>query len=121
MTMHKFFTYGTLRAGQVRHGMLEKGRCKFLGEAVTEPKYTLVSLGAYPALLLTGHTEVKGEVYEIPDDILESIDWIEGYPKYYNRTEIITSLGPALAYYQTGPVNDLPVIDSGDWCNREAA
>jgi gamma-glutamylcyclotransferase (GGCT)/AIG2-like uncharacterized protein YtfP len=81
------FVYGTLRKKDIRSSFLENS--KYLGEFVTQPKYSLYNLGSFPAITKDGDTAIIGEVYEIADaDTLRQIDLIEGHPNFYTRLPI---------------------------------
>ena len=79
----KIFVYGTLLSGEGDHRQLRGARP--LAVRRTEPLYTLVSLGPYPALLDGGTTSVTGEVYDVDGDLLSALDRFEGVPRLYRR------------------------------------
>jgi hypothetical protein len=54
------FVYGTLRRDAANHRELRDAT--FIGRARTQPKYELVDMGGYPALLEGGADAVVGEV-----------------------------------------------------------
>lgn len=82
----KLFTYGTLCRGRHNHGFL-KG-AKFIGEAYTGFGYTLV-INGLPYLLRDNEGPgCWGELYEINDEQLKRIDFLEGHPEWYERKEI---------------------------------
>jgi len=86
MDMTRLFVYGTLkRGGQLNYAI--KNHATFIGDYKTAPIFQLVDLGSFPGLI-DGEIEVKGEVWEIPTDLLGLIDSIEGAPILYSR-EII--------------------------------
>lgn len=108
------FVYGTLRHGEPNHSQLSDAR--FLSEAITEPRFELVDLGGYPALLEGGGTAVRGELYEIGDALLRRLDVFEDVPQLYERTEIY--VGGARAHVYVLPrdrATCAPRIRSGDW------
>jgi len=79
------FVYGTLKADCYNHHTLGKG--KLVGKGATETKYTMVDLGAFPGVLKDLPTStIKGEVYKVNN--LASLDILEGYPTFYNRTKV---------------------------------
>ncbi len=82
----KLFVYGSLLSGE-RHAA-RLGGSRLVGEARTEARYTLVDLGAYPALLEGGTTPVSGEVYEVDGAALAALDEFEGHPDEYRRTPV---------------------------------
>ncbi|MCA1962184.1 MAG: gamma-glutamylcyclotransferase [Desulfomonile sp.] len=113
--MTRVFVYGTLLRGERNHHILRGSPC--LGEARTEPAYMLVSLGSIPAMTRGGTTSVKGEVFEIPDDVLDALDRLEGHPDWYERTTIRLADGSSAEAYLMEPskVEGCLVIASGDW------
>lgn len=82
--MHKVFVYGTLKKGYGNHRLLEKS--KFLGTAYTHSEFSLYN-GGFPYATDGGKNEIKGELYEVDDNTLQNLDWLEGYPSHYNRIE----------------------------------
>jgi gamma-glutamylcyclotransferase (GGCT)/AIG2-like uncharacterized protein YtfP len=102
-------------SGEPNHGQLHGAR--LLGPARTEPRYTLVSLGPYPALLEGGATSVAGEIYEVDDELLAALDRFEGVPTLYRRTLVQLVGGKSAHGYvlaRAAP-SRYPVIESGDW------
>lgn len=73
---------------------------KFVGEASTvSATFNLSSLGHFPAAELGGDFKIKGEVWAVDDEIMQQLDRIEGFPNFYNRTEVETTKGLAWMYY----------------------
>lgn len=69
------FTYGTLQAGAgPRHPLLNP--CERVGTGTVQG--TLYDLGEFPALLLSGNTEVPGEIWRCPVQRLRALDEYEG-------------------------------------------
>jgi gamma-glutamylcyclotransferase (GGCT)/AIG2-like uncharacterized protein YtfP len=92
----EIFVYGTLKKDFPNHHLLEN--MEYLGNAVTEEKYPMISEnGQYPYLIdKEGYgKKIEGEVYRINLDILKDMDLIEGYPKHYSRREIKVVVYPA--------------------------
>jgi gamma-glutamylcyclotransferase (GGCT)/AIG2-like uncharacterized protein YtfP len=112
----RLFVYGTLLSGEANHGRLQAARR--VGVRRTEPRYTLLNLGEYPALIEGGSTSVVGELYDLEDGLLPAIDSFEGHPSLYRRTAIRLLGGEAVEGY----VLAVPrrrrrsaIIASGDW------
>ena len=86
----------------------------------TTPHYTLVNVGRYPGLVEAGTTAVIGEVYAVDPKTLIALDKYEGAPDDYERRTVSLSDGTqAETYIFRLDVTELPVIPSGDWCNRK--
>ena len=84
--LYTIFVYGSLKRGMKAHFFLEDST--FVGTALTFEKYLLTST-RYPFLSKAKQLcHVKGEVYEIDQELLERLDQYEGAPDYYQR-EII--------------------------------
>ena len=95
--MPRLFVYGSLRRGQANHSLLAGAR--LLGLAATLPRYTLLDLGAFPALIEGGTTSVEGEIFEVPDSLLPLLDQLEEHPRVYERKNIqLAGEPPAQAY-----------------------
>lgn len=98
----KVFVYGTLKKGNRIRGLdkLDK-TAKLIGEAVTvDPEFKLFDLGAFPAVQFGGSKQIKGEVWEVSENTLETeLDAIEGYPDFYTRDMIETTAGNAWVYH----------------------
>jgi gamma-glutamylcyclotransferase (GGCT)/AIG2-like uncharacterized protein YtfP len=116
------FVYGTLRRGGSNHGELRDAR--FAGVAQTQPRYELVDLGGYPALIEGGQCSVSGELYEVDAALLCELDRFEEVPVLYERKRI--ALEPrtgqprftahAEAYVmERDRAQTAPPIASGDW------
>ena len=94
-TRARVFVYGTLRAGEPNHYLLDHH--DLVARARTEAAFELVSLGAFPAMIAGGTTAVVGEVYEIDPVTLAALD----------------RLAPAFAVGRFGP-HDRLTVAAGD-------
>jgi gamma-glutamylcyclotransferase (GGCT)/AIG2-like uncharacterized protein YtfP len=111
------FVYGTLRRGE--HNHVELGPARYVGEAWTAARYELVDMGHYPALLEAGQDAVRGELYEVPDSWLASLDLFEDVPTLYERKPVALAHDHALGYVMRREVaGEAPRIESGDWRAR---
>lgn len=82
----KVFVYGSLKRGFGNHVVL--GDSPMLGEAMTaSPSWQMLDLGAFPAVV-QGQGHIHGEVYEVNEDVFQSLDYLEGYPSFYDRHEV---------------------------------
>ena len=111
--MHTVFVYGSLRKTFGNHRLIQES--KYLGEHTTEPEYTMISYGGFPAVIKTGDTPIKGEVYEVDEPTFRSLDRLEGFPHFYDRQKIKTPYGWAWIYQQYDLDDRMTVVESGDW------
>jgi len=115
--VHTVFVYGSLKRGFGNHRLLENEGVKFLGEAETPARFKMLHLGGFPGVV-PGDQSIKGEVYEVNDEVFQSLDWLEGFPSFYNRSQIEVQEGTlAWMYHLNTPAEyyDCEVIESGEW------
>ena len=107
--------YGTLLRGEPNHPRMDGAT--FVREARTEPRFTLVDLGPFPAMRAGGGTSVAGEVYAVTPEHLAALDRFEGVPRLYERVLIALADGEAAyAFVQRGASHRTrDIIASGDW------
>jgi gamma-glutamylcyclotransferase (GGCT)/AIG2-like uncharacterized protein YtfP len=107
--MNNIFVYGTLKKqNQIRGLSMFTAQENFVGEALTsESIFDMYSMGDFPAVTPNGQYKIKGEVWSVEDDVFELLDRIEGYPDFYSRAEIQTTLGKAWIYY----INDIQELE----------
>jgi len=116
----RFAVYGTLRKGNGNHRLLQDA--EYLGTIKTEPIYTMVSLGGFPAVKENGNTSIVCEIYETDDeDIIKSVFRLEGctgvkgHPNnWYDFVELDTNWGKA-NMFTMNTCNSKVEIENGDW------
>lgn len=93
----KVFVYGTLKSGYGNNRLLKTST--FLGEAVLPDHiaYYYGSIGSFPFVVKNKGTSVTGEVYEVDQETLQSLDYLEGYREhsksnFYDRTMAIVDM-----------------------------
>jgi gamma-glutamylcyclotransferase (GGCT)/AIG2-like uncharacterized protein YtfP len=88
------FAYGSLKRSQRNHHELAGAR--FVAEARTVPCFALRVCEGYP-VLVPGERSIRGELFELPEVCLASLDEFEG--RAYERREIeLEGGGSAIAY-----------------------
>lgn len=88
--------YGTLKKGYGNHRLLEDDDVSYLGTAFTVEKYSMADDQWVPHVVDDDHADAKNivvELYEIADSyvgdqVLNSLDTLEGHPRHYCRTKI---------------------------------
>lgn len=90
--IHRIFVYGTLKQGFYFHDRyLGKDQATYLGPASASTEYSLYIDGMPHMVKEATSNPVKGELYEVDEDILGSIDNLEGHPVVYKREIIETT------------------------------
>jgi len=114
--------YGTLKQQHGNH--IYMGGSQFLGTHVTEPAYTMYSLGGFPAVTKEGSTPISIEVYRVTDpEDLQNIYGLEGYSgerdsprnRFYDTTDVETPYGTAEMFIFKTPPATRRVVESGVW------
>ena len=113
--MDRVFVYGSLRRGGRAHALLAEGR--FLGVTESVPGYTMLDLGAYPALV-PGEDAIVGELYEASPGLIRRLDAYEGVPDLFVREKIALADGTEAWVYifrNTHRREDWPRVRGSDW------
>ena len=83
------FAYGSMKRGFRNHYRLEND--KFIGQAKTKKKYCMFPAPSYNypyGIEDDRRWQLKGELYELTNTPIETIDDFEGAPAYYYRKMI---------------------------------
>ena len=116
--MIRFFTYGTFRQGECRHDILQSFKPEFIQVITTASEYKLLNLGSFPGMV-EGDKAVVGELYNLPEIALNTLDMIESHPSFFCRKEIKLKDGTcAISYLFQRSINNLHEITSNDWTNK---
>lgn len=87
--MNKVFVYGTLKSNHGNNGLLRRGGAEPLGKALTATdEYDMYRPTGFPYVLMEGTHTISGELYEVDDQCMRSLDGLEGYPNHYDRKEV---------------------------------
>lgn len=120
MATHRIFTYGTLKKGDYNHYLLKNA--DYLGEATTDPQFTMLHLGGFPGIVGKGNTPIHGEVYEVDEPTLKRLDRLEGHPDFYERVPLKVNIAEGATLEVEGYIlpekwldNTRPIIETGDW------
>jgi gamma-glutamylcyclotransferase (GGCT)/AIG2-like uncharacterized protein YtfP len=120
-----FFVFGTLKRGFGNHyGRLDGKTVEYLGEHVTEPKFTMYSMGGFPGMLAGGSTAIHGELFRTKDrEVIKRVCSLEGCTgikghtgNWYDIESIETPHGTAYMFlFRNKESKGLPIINSGVW------
>lgn len=120
----RVFVYGTLRKAHGNNVLLKDSR--YVGSSSVTVPGKLISLGGFPGVVsIPGGPEktIFGEVYEVNEDTLNALDWLESHPRFYERHKVKTDDGircwlymlPDAAHYDQYEVIRDPIWNaSGD-------
>ena len=106
------FVYGTLKRGFYNHHYLHGS--VYLGEFITDAKYTMYDYGEYPAVIVRGHTAISGELFQVEHGVMKDLDELEEYPLFYDRIQIHTPHGLAWMYV-VNQVQPGAIVVDGNW------
>jgi gamma-glutamylcyclotransferase (GGCT)/AIG2-like uncharacterized protein YtfP len=115
------FVYGSLKKGFCNYHYMKNA--KFLNKCRTKDKFTMFNLGEYPAISEEPSYQIEGELYEIADDdlqTLQNIDELEQYPDFYDKKIIqLDSEEFAMVYYIREniirTIKSASVMSEGNW------
>jgi len=112
----KLFVYGSLMS-EMSNNYILKGS-DLLREAKTKGEYTMIDMGAFPAIVQEGYRKIKGEVYIIDQHTLKRVDFLEGHPYFYKRQMIKLENGEQVVAYLLNDDLDnheKDIVATGDW------
>jgi len=110
--MHTIAVYGSLKRQYHNHALLAQS-C-FKGNDILEG-WDMADLGAFPGVF-KGEGSIHVEVYEVTEEEMQSLDRLEGYPTFYNRTQVDTEYGKAWLYYLNNPSRYIDkIVEGGKW------
>lgn len=85
----RIFVYGTLRYGANNHYIIEKA-ADYVGKAVLEGWTKESVWRVYEGIVRKADSQVEGEVYEIPENLLHHLDIFEG--EAYRRQRVLADI-----------------------------
>jgi gamma-glutamylaminecyclotransferase len=114
----RLFVYGTLLPGERDHALL--GDAVLLGEAHSEPRFQLVELNVYAALIPDGSVAVRGELYALSLEDRRRIDVARQVPILFQRVTIRLADGTEAETYamSADQVRGKRRLAHGDWKQR---
>ncbi len=116
----RLFIYGTLLPGERDHALL--AAAELLGPAQSEPRFQLVELNVYAALIPDGAVAVHGELYAVDLQTRRAIDVARQVPILFQRETIRLADGTDAETYLMTPdqVRGKRRLAHGDWRKRFA-
>jgi len=114
--------YGTLREGCELHRAIQGAEFLF---KTSVGGFIMLDGGVYPFVIEDEDEDKKitVEFYKINVDLLNSLDFIEGHPSFYERRLYVIGGVKAWIYIASDKTKEsilnYPVIESGDWVEHE--
>jgi gamma-glutamylaminecyclotransferase len=120
MNQVRLFVYGTMLTGQRDHATLQSAQ--LVGPAQTVPRYTLVDVGVYAALIPDGRSAVFGELYLIGLTELALVDRACQVPHLFQRLTVALSDGTSAETHtmMMEQVRGKRRLAHGNWLERFA-
>jgi gamma-glutamylcyclotransferase (GGCT)/AIG2-like uncharacterized protein YtfP len=119
---HLVFVYGTLRRGSWNHSLLRTSR--YVGKGRTRKRYALYADSVPYVVKGESVTQIAGEVYEVNDSMLKSLDGLERHPDWYERELVAVVLedgSDVIAWMYFYPKPRGNPVPSGDYFNAETS
>ena len=108
--------YGSLRYGLGNHRVISGAPRQ--DDGIISGKFRMVSLNSFPGLIKTDKpTDIVVEVYEVNNEAqAQGLDWLEGYPSFYDR-ELVTLVDgrECWVYFLDDSFSTNEPVDSGNW------
>jgi gamma-glutamylcyclotransferase (GGCT)/AIG2-like uncharacterized protein YtfP len=85
------FVYGTLMKGHGNHSLLSGSGAIYVSPSITKEPFLMSASfipyvsDFYPADMSEYEAHIRGELYLVNDVVLESLDALEGHPRFYER------------------------------------
>lgn len=114
--MSKIVTYGSLRKGHGNNRLLRDS--ELLSTETINIPYRMVSLGGFPGLIPSEENhDIVVEIWEVNDYTYKSVECLEGFPSFYQKALVPTSLGECEVYVLESPryQSGYDEVESGDW------
>lgn len=94
----KLAVYGSLRAGMGNNRLIE--HAKLLSTEKVSLPFDMIDMGAFPGLIKSEEVnDIDVEIYEVDMPTYQRVERLEGYPSFYDRQLIETSVGAADIYF----------------------
>ena len=118
MKKHLLFVYGTLRRGGINEITKSHPGAVFVG--ASSVRGLLRDMGGYPAIILDDAAgRIAGEVFEVDDAALASLDRFEAADDYHREQIDVSLNGAASRCWIYRPEPELcagkPTVERGDW------
>jgi gamma-glutamylcyclotransferase (GGCT)/AIG2-like uncharacterized protein YtfP len=126
---HRVFVYGTLMTGMRNHFRLDSNGAKLINTLATTcgdfTMFTRTTSAGYNAPIVVPNRgqparRIGGQIYEISNELLITLDRLEGHPYVYRRESVLVGYNPSedewaseymWMYSYVGELSDPPSTD----------
>ena len=108
--------YGSLRANKHNNRLLRDS--ELLSTETISIPFRMISLGSFPGLIPSPENhDITVEIWEVNDYTYSSVECLEGWPSFYQKALVPTSLGEVEVYVLESPryQSGYDSVESGDW------
>lgn len=123
---NRFFVYGTLKTGHGNNDLMVRAGGQRVGYDVMRGPFAMVDIGGIPGVVVSQdapQTDIFGELWVGGEDLMNSLDILEGHPKFYKRVRFTTERYLQKSWIYTldkGFIEKDNVIKDGLWLPTEA-
>lgn len=83
------FVYGSLKEGFSNYERTGLASYACLATAFTvDAAWDMRSYGGFPVVVEGGESVIMGEIYVVDDYMMSVLDYLEGFPKFYDRRKV---------------------------------
>ena len=94
----KIVVYGSLRKGMGNHRIIE--HATLLSTEIVSLPFEMIDMGSYPGLIRSKEVnDIVVEVYEVDMPTYQRVEMLEGFPSFYSREPIETTVGAGDIYF----------------------
>ena len=94
----KVVVYGSLIKGMGNHRVIDGS--KLLSSEIISLPFEMIDMGSYPGLIRSKDiNDIQVEVYEVDAQTYQRVEKLEGWPSFYDRELIETSVGAGDIYF----------------------
>jgi gamma-glutamylaminecyclotransferase len=121
--MPYYFAHGDLRKGGRSQSVMADSI--LAGSAETDEAFALFTMDKKVVITRRPATKVKGDVYEVSNEKLTTLDRFEGHPRITKREEVLVRLNDgktveAWVYFNVQPLHNSVLIESGDFMKKDS-
>jgi gamma-glutamylcyclotransferase (GGCT)/AIG2-like uncharacterized protein YtfP len=121
--MQYYFAHGDLRKGGRSQAVMADAT--LVGSAETDEAFALFTVNKKVVITRRPAMKIKGDVYSVTDEKLNTLDRFEGHPRITNRESVRVRLEDgktvqAWIYFNIQPLHNSVLVESGDFMKQQS-